>query len=304
MNKILLSIIFMSLLGIMGSTFAQSGNNNVRFLPDDKIIFDRYVAYIADNKAMTTDQIIIETAKFFLGTPYVANTLEFEPEGLVVNLRELDCTTFVESVYALSMMVKSGDLSFDNFCNKLRWLRYREGVINDYTDRLHYTSDWIYTNQHKGIVKNVTKSAGGQKLSLNLSIMSSNTDKFKQLKGNQALVNKIKAKEAEVSSRDHYFLPTNAIDKDTEKSADKSTDKSTDKNSSKIKSGDIVGFVTSIKGLDISHLGIIYKEGENLTFIHASSSAKKVIINTEPLSDFVRSTKGRNTGIVVVRAAF
>jgi cell wall-associated NlpC family hydrolase len=289
MKKILLSIIFVSLFG--SAVYSQ----DVRFQPDDKIIFDRYVAYIADKTnlttdktALTTDQIIIETAKFFLGTPYVASTLEFEPEGLVINLRQLDCTTFVESVYALSMMVKSGNLNFENFCNKLRWLRYREGVINDYTDRLHYTSDWIYTNQHKGIVKNVTKSAGGQKLSLNLSIMSSNTDKFKQLKGKQELIDKIIAKEAEINSREHYFLPTEDIDK----------------NAAKIKSGDIVGFVTTIKGLDISHVGIIYKDGNNLTFIHASSSARKVIINKEPLSEFVKGTNGRNTGIVVVRANF
>lgn len=294
MKKLLLLIIFASLLssvfaqGADQSTKQSTNTQKVYYQPEDRFIFDKYVAYINDKKDLPTDQLIIETAKFFLGVPYVASTLEKEPEGLVINLRELDCTTFVESVYALSMMAKSKDLSFDNFCNKLRWLRYRDGVINDYTDRLHYTSDWIYTNQQKGIVKNVTKSAGGQKLSLNLSIMSSNTDKFKQLKGKQELIDKIKAKESEINSREHYFLAAEDIDK----------------NAAKIKSGDIVGFVTTIKGLDISHLGIIYKDGEMLTFIHASSSARKVIINKEPLSDFVRSTKGRNTGIVVVRANF
>jgi len=294
MKKLLLLIIFASLFS---SVFAQSADQSTKqstntqkvyYQPEDRFIFDKYVAYINDKKDLPTDQLIIETAKFFLGVPYVASTLEKEPEGLVINLRELDCTTFVESVYTLSMMAKSKDLSFDNFCNKMRWLRYRDGVINDYTDRLHYTSDWIYTNQHKGIVKNITKSAGGQKLSLNLSIMSSNTDKFKQLKGKQELIDKIKAKESEINSREHYFLAAEDIDK----------------NAAKIKSGDIVGFVTTIKGLDISHLGIIYKDGEMLTFIHASSSARKVIINKEPLSDFVRNTKGRNTGIVVVRANF
>lgn len=294
MKKLLLLIIFASLLssvfaqGADQSTKQSTNTQKVYYQPEDRFIFDKYVAYINDKKDLPTDQLIIETAKFFLGVPYVASTLEKEPERLVINLRELDCTTFVESVYALSMMAKSKDLSFDNFCNKLRWLRYRDGVINDYTDRLHYTSDWIYTNQQKGIVKNVTKSAGGQKLSLNLSIMSSNTDKFKQLKGKQELIDKIKAKESEINSREHYFLAAEDIDK----------------NAAKIKSGDIVGFVTTIKGLDISHLGIIYKDGEMLTFIHASSSARKVIINKEPLSDFVRSTKGRNTGIVVVRANF
>src|SRR5512142_59189 len=39
----------------------------------------------------------------FIGTPYVAHTLEVPgPEHLVVNLQGLDCTTFVENVLALS----------------------------------------------------------------------------------------------------------------------------------------------------------------------------------------------------------
>jgi len=294
MKKLLLLIIFASLLssvfaqGADQSTKQSTNTQKVYYQPEDRFIFDKYVAYINDKKDLPTDQLIIETAKFFLGVPYVASTLEKEPERLVINLRELDCTTFVESVYALSMMAKSKDLSFDNFCNKLRWLRYRDGVINDYTDRLHYTSDWIYTNQQKGIVKNISKSAGGEKLNLNLNIMSSNTDKYKQLKGKDALIGKVKENEREINSREHYYLPTEKIDK----------------SATHIKSGDIVGFVTTIPGLDISHVGIIYKDGDKLTFIHASSSARKVIINKEPLSDFVRGTGGRNTGVVIARAAF
>ena len=40
---------------------------------------------------------------FLRGTPYVASTLEKRSRrALVVNLRELDCTTFAETVLALS----------------------------------------------------------------------------------------------------------------------------------------------------------------------------------------------------------
>ena len=78
MKKILLSIIFISLFGYAFARTsnqplsATSNSQEVRFQPDDKIIFDRYIAYIADKTTLPTDQIIIETAKFFLGTPYVA----------------------------------------------------------------------------------------------------------------------------------------------------------------------------------------------------------------------------------------
>ncbi|MDE5657151.1 MAG: DUF1460 domain-containing protein, partial [Muribaculaceae bacterium] len=43
-----------------------------------------------------------DIAMRFAGTPYVAHTLEGTPEMLTVNLDELDCTTFVETVMALS----------------------------------------------------------------------------------------------------------------------------------------------------------------------------------------------------------
>lgn len=46
----------------------------------------------------------------FLKTPYVAHTLEVnDEEKLVVNFDEVDCTTFVEYVLALSLSpVKDG----------------------------------------------------------------------------------------------------------------------------------------------------------------------------------------------------
>ena len=293
MKKLFLFILMISLVSI---SFAQKakkadnqpvGNQKVYYKSEDRSIFDKYTAYIYNKTNLPDNQLIIETAKFFLNVPYVANTLEIEPEGLVVNLRALDCTTFLETVYALAMTAKTKVLTFENFCSKLRLIRYRDGVINDYTDRLHYTSDWIYQNQEKKIVKNVSKMAGSKPLNLNLYIMSSNTDKYKQLKGKDDLIGKIKVKESEINSRESYYLPTEEIEK----------------RASQIKSGDMVGFVTTIPGIDISHVGIIYKDGKKLTFIHASSTHKKVVINKEPLSEFVKGT-GRNTGIVLARARF
>ena len=105
MKRLFLSIFFISLFC---SSFAQMAKSQIIYnQPEDRIIFSKYVVYIQNKTNLPTDQIIIETAKFFLDVPYVANTLEIEPEGLVVNLRELDCTTFLETVYALSMTAKS-----------------------------------------------------------------------------------------------------------------------------------------------------------------------------------------------------
>jgi hypothetical protein len=46
-------------------------------------------------------------------------------------------------------------------------------------------------------------------------------------------------------------------------------------------------------------MGIIYNEGGKLTFIHASLSHKKVLVNREPLSVYLTNTKG--TGVILAR---
>lgn len=309
MNKLLITKIFTSIALALATsiTLAQPGksqlpenpkqanNQTPRFEKKDKEIFDKYVVYIKEKISLPTGELIIESAKFFLGTPYVAHTLEIEPEGLVINLRELDCTTFLETVYALVMTVRTEELTFENFCNKLKFLRYREGVINDYADRLHYTSDWIYTNEKKGLINRVVNCSNSElangsnsdQIQFNLNIMSARPDLYKQLKDNEKLIEKVKAREIFLSSLTHYYLPTGKIET----------------NKQLLKNGDMVGFVTTLPGIDISHVGIIYFEGENLRFIHASSSHKKVVISEISLTDYLLKNP-KNTGIIVARAAF
>lgn len=274
----------LSLILLVGSLLRAegSGADTIYSTRADVEIFNKYIAYIQDKGNLSTDQLVIETAKFFLETPYVANTLEIEPEGLVINLRELDCTTFVENVFALTITVKSGVLLFENYCENLKKIRYRGGVIEDYTSRLHYSTDWIYDNEQRGILKDVTRKAGASRLDLNLYIMSKTPETYKQLKGRPDLVEKIVAKEKEISARKHYFIKAKRIDRKWRR----------------IKDGSMVGFVTTIPGIDLSHMAIVYHEGKKLTFIHASSSGKKVMINESTMGEFVMGSK-RNTGIVL-----
>lgn len=256
----------------------------VYYTGEDMKIYERFMKSREKNRHAPVGDLMTGTACFFLSRPYVSSTLEKEPEGLVVNFREMDCMTFVETVTALVRTLQSGDASFKNYCHTLQNIRYRDGVINDYTDRLHYTTDWIFENERKGIVKDVTKEIGGKPLAVNLSFMSTHPDSYKQLKEHPEYVCKIAEKEQEINSREYYYIPEDEINA----------------RASGIKNGDIVCFVTSIKGLDISHVGIISKTKEKLSFYHASSSQKKVVLNEEPLQDYVQSIK-RNSGIMILR---
>lgn len=235
-------------------------------------------------KSLPEGELMVETARFFLGTPYVASTLEKEPERLVVNLREMDCMTFVENVLALTQTIRGATPSFDIFCHNLQQVRYRSGEITNYTDRLHYTSDWIYENERKGLIKDVSKEIGGEPFPVHVSYMSAHPDSYRQLKSNPGFIEIIADKEKEINGRSYYFLPEKEINKHT----------------AGIRNGDIVCFTTTIEGLDISHVGIICYVGGALTFLHASTLKKEVIVNPEPLQTYVEGIK-RNSGVLIVR---
>lgn len=68
------------------------------------------LAIASSVSAQETGNAMLKYGLNFLKTPYVAHTLEVnEEEKLVVNFDEVDCTTFVEYVLALSLSpVKNG----------------------------------------------------------------------------------------------------------------------------------------------------------------------------------------------------
>ncbi|MDR1880289.1 MAG: DUF1460 domain-containing protein [Tannerellaceae bacterium] len=260
------------------------GQERVYTTGEDRSIFERYITAMAPKKTLPMEALIVETATFFLGTPYVASTLEKEPEGLVVNLRGMDCTTFVEYVIALSRTLNDPDPSFDRFCRHLQHLRYREGVISGYAVRLHYMTDWIYENERKGIVKDMAKELGGDLLPLRLDFMSTHPDSYKQLKGDPQLVREMERVERRINGRTCHYLPKAGIAAFTDR----------------IKPGDIVCFTTTIKGLDVTHAGIIMQVGGRLTFIHASTSAGRVAVYGESLKTYLE--RGKSTsGILIAR---
>lgn len=250
----------------------------------DRLIFDRYRKAMVNPDGQPLGERMVQTALYFVGTPYVAATLEREPEQLVINLRELDCTTFVESVLALSLTLPAEEASLESYSHCLQTIRYRKGVITDYTDRLHYFSDWIYENEQFGRVKEVTEALGGVALQQQLSFMSTHPESYPALRHHPERVEQMAHIEQQINARNHYYIPKSSLHNCV----------------SGIRNGDIVSFVTSIKGLDVTHVGIAYWRQGTLTFIHASSAAKRVVVQPESLSSYIARNKSCK-GIRVVR---
>lgn len=228
---------------------------------------------------------VVAVGKTFLGTPYVAKTLEIgETETLVVNLQGLDCTTYVENVLAFSLMLRNGKSSFEEFTIILERIRYKDGSLDGYASRLHYFSEWIANNEKKGLLKDITNDIGGVAITKKIDFMSTHRELYPFLK-DDANYEKIKASENYLNAQPICVLAQAEIEA----------------NEYLIQTGDIIALTTSINGLDVTHTGIATREKDGrIHLLHASTGSNKVEISELPLADYLKKIK-KNTGIMVAR---
>lgn len=228
-------------------------------------------------------------ARSFKGVPYVAKTLEKnKEEELVVNLRELDCTTYVETVLALSRCMAQNRPTFSNYCNQLRLVRYAGG-IQSYPTRKHYFTYWIQQSAKQGLVKDIQGPNPPFRAvqTVKADYMTNHLNQYPMLTGKPEWVKKIKAMEESITGLHPRYIPTSAID-----------------NSKLLRNtvhdGDIIGIVTTKAGLEISHLGIAIWHKDGLHMLNASSLSHKVIEDKELLKSYLKSQKSA-LGFRIVR---
>ena len=106
----------------------------------------------------------------------------------------------------------------------------------------------------------MTSKIGGVKCPVALNFMSKHPDSYPQLVGNPTLVKEISQIELQVSAKQFYFIPKDKI-------AD---------HENQIVDGEIVALVTRVPGMDVSHVGILYKMDGRVFLLHASLSGGKV----------------------------
>ncbi len=228
---------------------------------------------------------IVAVGKTFSGTPYVAKTLEIgDTETLVVNLQGLDCTTFVENVFAFSLVLEKGKSSFDDFTEILKNIRYKDGELEGYASRLHYFSEWIANNEKKGLLKDITAEIGGTEITKDIDFMSTHRELYPFLSDDRNF-EKIQASENYLNDQAICILPQEQIAA----------------NEHLIRTGDIIALTTSIDGLDITHTGMATREKDGrIHLLHASTGAMEVEVSELPLVDYLKKIKS-NTGIMVAR---
>lgn len=207
-----------------------------------------------------------------MNIPYVAHTLEpNDQERLIINLRELDCTTFVESAMALTLCVRSGRTTFDDYCRILQKIRYWQGRAPQYVRRLHYFTSWIEDNTTMDLIRELqTPNPPFTAVqTVQAHYMTQHVDKYRMLTVNPQDVPMIREMEKRIEGKKYRYIPkqqlyNNQLLRKT------------------IHDGDIIVIITNIKGLDTQHIGIAAWHADGLHLLNASSIHHRVI--EEPMT--------------------
>jgi len=255
--------------------------------PEDIARFEQVVQYAKQQNLhdRSMGEIVQAIADNFLGKPYAAGLLDKSgEEKLIVTLNKFDCVLFVETVLAIARGVAVQDYDYQNFVNRIEEQRYLNGKMNGYCSRLHYFSDWINDNQKRQTVENITAELGGVPMNKTLNFMSQHRSSYPQMLKDEATYQCIVSQEADLAKTTVNYIPTNRI---------KSV-------YSQLKPGDIVAVATDVKGLDVTHTGLVYRNADgNMGLIHASPAGEVTV--AYDLQRYISRVESA-IGIVVARA--
>ena len=265
------------------------------------------LASLAERRAAgspTRAELMMQAAKQLLGTPYVAGTLDApgvpcnaapgvspDREQLRIYLTKTDCILLVETCLDLASAVLAcpadGKADFPSFAREVWRSRYGSRDAGEYFNRIHYTTDWI-RRQEGTLLRDMTLDLGGEVYAHPIHFMSRHPGNYRQLAGadpdSQRNLQKIKQMEAELNQAPMTCIPKTRI---------KAIE-------GKIRSGDIVCFVSNVDGLDIAHVALACVTPDKVGFLHASLNEGKVVIDSQSIADY---TLGRKSlaGIKIVR---
>lgn len=208
---------------------------------------------------------VVEISAKFLGTPYRPHTLigsADRPEQLVAEFGGVDCFTLLDYVEALRRTAAP-----EEFRQKLIEVRYRDGNIA-WTQRRHFFTDWAAAPGRR--IVDVTLEVGGARTQQTRKTLNRKADGTPFLPG------------VAVQERTLRFIPTAAVDRTL---------------LDRLRPGDYLGIYAPEPGLDVSHVGMIVRQGDRLLLRHASSRrAEQRVID----SDLPAYLAGK-PGIVILR---
>lgn len=259
--KLLLGFIFSANFGLLGQT------------QDDQLI--KVISDLETRKIyeLPKSERVIKIGEYFLGLPYAAGTLEGEQETLKFHFDKFDCVTYVETVISL-VDLKTGEKSnAEKFKSTLTKLRYNAQVVS-YPTRRHYFSEWMKSAEKNFILELQQPEGIAVKSNKMINFMSTHPKSYSRLSESE-IFTQIEEYEQLISLEGFYYLPK-------EKYADWKK---------YLKAGDVIAFVTSIPGLDVSHVGFVYEKDGKFYLLNAPKPGSPVKINETTIEDNLNANK-------------
>jgi hypothetical protein len=257
--------------------------------------FNRLVAKAkAGNwKALPIGERTAAVGQALVGTRYKHFTLEIDNriESPSVNFQGMDCWTFFEIALGFARVLNEPESNWtpERLLHYIEMDRYRGGeCTGDYLSRLHYLEDWLYDNNRRGLVEDLTRDLGGRNVPHSAREMSAGWRHYRYLAANRSLLGPLARMEANVSSRPLYEIP-----KDRVAGIE-----------SKLRSGDIIGIISRDRGgrRSTAHVGLALRTSDGvLHFLHASSPSNygRVVVDSQ-LSKYLYRYRS-DSGILVAR---
>lgn len=238
----------------------------------------RVVQLLTSARKEKPSNLMLYFGKKLTGLPYVAHTLEVNKrEELVVNLRQMDCTTFTETVLALSLTARQGSVRWADYCRWLETIRYDGGKRDGYVSRNHYFLWWVESNAKQGIVSvpGLPATVSSQQ-TISIDYMSTHSSAYKMLSGDKKAIAAIAAKERQSKGKRMRYIPASKVGLSK-------------KQLSFVCDGDILAIATKKKGLDTSHIGIAsWGSDGKLHLLNASQVHKKVVLEPMTLYQYMK----------------
>ncbi len=270
-SNLVLSIYFIAIIMEAISHAYTSNRSDTIITSKELIILGKWSQKQLDNIIRKSSKIrdlnkrIDFLSEQFLDVDYKESTLIGNintPEVFVLNLQGVDCFTYIDYVEAMRL-----SKSFLEFKEELKTIRYKSGNVN-FLNRNHFFTDWQYFNSKH--VDAITGEIGGNKAKMAWKTLNKKNDGTYFLPGINPAKRKIQ------------YIPSDAVD---------------DEMISKLRSGDYIGIYSNLDGLDVSHVGILIKEGDKVYFRHASSAEK----NRKVVDEDFRSYISNKPGILILR---
>ena len=167
-------------------------------------------------KALPVGERTAAAGQALVGTRYKHFTLEIDNriEAPSVNFQGMDCWTFFEIALAFARMLDEPEENWtpERLLHYIELDRYRGGeCTGEYLSRLHYLEDWLFDNDRRGLIVDLTREYGGVSVPHSAREMTVGWRHYRYLARNRALLGPLAQMEARVSARALYQIPKRRV---------------------------------------------------------------------------------------------